>query len=379
MMFTRHWVTCLAVAFGSSMAFGQSTEELLGTLKDVGPEGKGNAAASEALGKLTSRGPAVLPEVLVGFDGASPLAENWLRAGFEAIADEALHEGAALPTDQLEAFVLDRENHARARRLAYEWLVKVDESAADRIVPKMLLDPSSEMRRDAVARAIEEAEAVETPPEAVAAYRRALSGAVHEDQVETITKALEKLGQEIDVQQHFGFLGEWMLAGPFDNREGIGYAATYPPEEGVDVEVAYPSAYPAADGEVAWQEVTTDDEYGVLDIAKQIENHKGSVFYATTIFPSSEARTVQMRLGTPNAWKLWVNGEQVFAREEYHRGTSMDQYRVAVDLKPGPNRILLKLCQNEQTQDWAQKYQFQLRVCDPAGSAVLPTEKEEKR
>ncbi len=36
------------------------------------------------------------------------------------------------------------------------------------------------------------------------------------------------------------------------------------------------------------------------------------------------------------------------------------------------NVLLLKVCQNEQEQSWAQDYKFQLRVCDATGSAVLP-------
>ena len=79
-----------------------------------------------------------------------------------------------------------------------------------------------------------------------------------------------------------------------------------------------------------------------------------------------------MRLSTPNAWKLWVNGEQIFARDEYHRGTMLDQYRVKTKLKSGPNTILLKVCQNEQTEEWAQTWAFQFRICDRAGIAVLP-------
>jgi len=39
-------------------------------------------------------------------------------------------------------------------------------------------------------------------------------------------------------------------------------------------------------------------------------------------------------------------------------------------LKPGANTILLKICQNEQTEDWAQRYQFQLRVCNASGIAI---------
>jgi hypothetical protein len=81
---------------------------------------------------------------------------------------------------------------------------------------------------------------------------------------------------------------------------------------------------------------------------------------------------VEIRLGTPNGWKLWVNQELVFAHEEYHQSMRLDQYRARAHLKAGPNRLLLKLCQNEQTEDWAQRYEFQVRVCDPTGTAVLP-------
>jgi hypothetical protein len=94
--------------------------------------------------------------------------------------------------------------------------------------------------------------------------------------------------------------------------------------------------------------------------------------YATTSYRSHKDQAIEFRLGTPNAWKMWVNGQLVFQREEYHRSTRMDQYKIPVTLKSGANTILLKVCQNEQTQSWAQDYKFQLRVCDATGSAVLP-------
>jgi len=115
----------------------------------------------------------------------------------------------------------------------------------------------------------------------------------------------------------------------------------------------------------------TDEKYGLVDLTKVTEPQKGSVTYAYTVFTSDKDQTVDLRLGTPNAWKLWVNGEFVFGREEYHRGMAIDQYRMRAKLKQGPNQILLKICQNEQTEDWAQRWQFQLRVCDSTGTAIL--------
>ncbi len=172
---------------------------------------------------------------------------------------------------------------------------------------------------------------------------------------------------DVDLQKHFGFLTTWKLIGPFDNKDMQGFPIAYPPEKQIDLSAEY-------DGQldrVSWQPIATDDDYGVVDIGKQIENYKGSLMYATTTYNSDRDQTVEFRLGTPNAWKLWVNGELVFQREEYHRSTRMDQYKMPVTLKSGANTILLKVCQNEQTQSWAQDYKFQLRVCDSTGSAVL--------
>jgi hypothetical protein len=47
-------------------------------------------------------------------------------------------------------------------------------------------------------------------------------------------------------------------------------------------------------------------------------------------------------------------------------------------LKAGRNEILIKVCQNEQTDAWAQKWSFQLRVCDALGGAVPLTVVTEK-
>jgi hypothetical protein len=83
-----------------------------------------------------------------------------------------------------------------------------------------------------------------------------------------------------------------------------------------------------------------------------------------------EARTVYLRAGCINALKVFVNGKEVFAREEYHHGTKIDQYAVRVPLLKGKNEILVKVCQNEQNEPWAQKWAFQLRICDTVGCGV---------
>lgn len=65
-----------------------------------------------------------------------------------------------------------------------------------------------------------------------------------------------------------------------------------------------------------------------------------------------------------------VRLENIFGRDEYHRGMQMDQYKLRCHFKKGTNTILVKCCQNEQTETWTVEWQFQLRVCDAAGTAV---------
>jgi len=68
--------------------------------------------------------------------------------------------------------------------------------------------------------------------------------------------------------------------------------------------------------------------------------------------------------------KLWVNGELVDRRDVYHSGAEWDQYISTATLRQGRNQILVKVCQNEQTQSWARHWWFQLRVCDATGAGL---------
>jgi hypothetical protein len=74
-----------------------------------------------------------------------------------------------------------------------------------------------------------------------------------------------------------------------------------------------------------------------------------------------------------NSWKVWLNGKLLFGRDEYHFNSEIDQYLMPAQLQPGRNTILVKVCQNEQTEDWAGDWDFQLRVTDPLGTPILST------
>ncbi|MFN4261102.1 MAG: hypothetical protein ACK4RK_17580 [Gemmataceae bacterium] len=362
-------LAALAIGFlGTTHA--AETAPLIQQIQAVGKEGAGNVEAAKAWRALVKLGPPALTDILKALDEEQPISANWLRAAVDAIAENELTAGRPLPKDQLEAFVVDTKNTGLARRLAFEWLAQVDPTAPDRLIPGMVDDPSAELRRDAVARVITEAEqlvAKGDKDKAKTVWRKAFTHARDKDQVILIADQLEKLGDTVDRVAKFGFIPDWLLIGPFDSSGGVGFGIAYPPEKGVDLA----SALIGKDQKpVQWFSHSTTDKLGVVDLNTALGKHKGSVAYAFTTIESPVARLVEFRVGSNNAIKIFLNGQQIFAHEEYHHGDRMDQYVGRGMLKKGRNDILLKVCQNEQTQAWAQKWSFQLRVCDAIGGAV---------
>lgn len=338
----------------------------------VDSEGKGNAEAKAAWLNLAAQDAYSVPELLVALDKANPLAANYLRSAIDAIIERSLRDKTPLPTSELSNFLSTQTHNARARRLAYEILVAADPSVKDKWIPNSLLDPSPEIRRDAVTYWLAKAQDVLSKgndKEAKTIFEKALTGAVDEDQVKEIADQLAKLGEKIDVTAHLGLILNWKVIGPFDNTEGKGFDTVYPPEEKIE----FAAKYQGKHGEVAWKDFVTADDKGYVNLNKAFAQEKDVVAYCVSVFDLPEARKVNVRFGTPNGWKLWVNGKPVFSRDEYHSGESFDQFSFDVDLKAGENVILFKCMQNNQPESWAVDWRYRLRVCDPSGTAVLAT------
>ena len=77
---------------------------------------------------------------------------------------------------------------------------------------------------------------------------------------------------------------------------------------------------------------------------------------------SPDERKVELRFGTGNQTKFWLNGEAVFTHSE-SRSIAMDQDTIPVTLKPGENSILVKVC-SEDTYFLG----FYLRITDTDGN-----------
>jgi hypothetical protein len=107
-----------------------------------------------------------------------------------------------------------------------------------------------------------------------------------------------------------------------------------------------------------------------VNLNKVLGKQQGIVGYAYAVIQSPAERSIEVRVGTPNALKVFVNGREVYHRNEYHHGNEVDQHIAPAVLKAGRNELLLKICQNEQSESWAQDWHFQARLCDAVGAAV---------
>jgi hypothetical protein len=370
-------VLAFAIAFPGLAEADSDAKAPIDRILAVGREGAGNQKASTAWRELVQLGPDGLIQILQSFDRADPISANWLRSAVDTIAERELAKGKPLPASQLEAFVGETKHGGWGRRLAYEWLTKVDPAAPSRLLPKMLDDPGEELRRDAVAFALQDAKQLLDKNEksaATVAYRKLLAAARDRDQVESIAKTLKNLGEPVDLVAQFGFITQWKLLGPFDNTGGIGFQTAYPPEKKIDSTASYQGK---KNQSLTWKEHTTSDPYGVVDLNKALGKHMGATGYAYAAVYSEKEQPVELRAGSNNAVRIFLNRHQIYFRDEYHHGMRMDQHVGQGTLKAGRNEILVKVCQNEQKEDWAQLWSFQLRVCDNLGGAVPVSIREE--
>ena len=340
-------------------------------LKAIGPEGKGNAEASAAWKQVASAPLPVLPGLLEAMDGANDYALNWLRSAVESVEDRGRKAGGKIPVAAVEEFLRDTRHHPRARRLAYEILQRAEPERARRLLPGFVNDPANELRRDAVQLLMVAAgeKATGDRVAAVAGYREALGYAREADQIDDLAKKLGELKEKVDLQKVFGWVTRWKMVGPFDNTGGAGFSKAFPPEEKLDVA----AELDGKSGKVRWVDFESKDDYGLIDFNKPFSDLKEVTGYAMAEFWSDTARPVQLRLGCKNGWKVWVNGKLLFGRDEYHRNMEIDQYRLATELKPGRNVLLVKCCQNEQKEDWTKEWEFQLRLTDEQGTPIGST------
>ncbi len=316
-----------------------------------------------------------LTDVVSAMAGADPVQKNLLLG----VAQTVLARQPEKTAIELSAIVEKKQLDAAARYWAFTELTRGDAKKRDAMLQTMLDDPSLELRYEAVKLGQSEVKALKDggtePAKLIASYAKLLKSARLPEQVQQIADAMKELGETVDLLNHFAFVSKWQVVASFDNRNKIGFNVEYAPEKAylASQSIDPKAEYEGKDGKKAtWQVLETKEADGAVDLNPVYSNEKGAVAYAYAEFNASQPLDCEVRLGCINANKVWVNGKQAMSNDVYHAGSQIDQYTAPVKLKAGKNTILVKICQNEQTEQWAQDWKFQLRFSDASGLAIPP-------
>jgi hypothetical protein len=346
-------------------------DRALNSIRSVKKEGQGNDDAGPAWKTVVSKGGTALMPALEAFDEANRIAANWLRTAVDAIAESEAAAGRKLPADKLETFALDSRYAPSARRKAYELLIAQDDGAKARLLPRFLDDKSADLRRDAIAHQLEILEEGGKKP-GKADLEKLFALTRDQDQIELLAKKLAAAGGKANVTEHFGFVNHVSLIGPFDAPDGKGYETAHPPEKALDAGGAHKGKGGA---EVTWKPVATTDKLGSFDLTKLLDKHKNAVAYALAVVVAPKDMPCEIRVTSPTSVKIFLNGALVHGHDEYHHGSPFDGIVARGALKKGENVVVLKVCQNDQKEEWAQAWEFQMRICDETGGP-LPLEQK---
>ena len=135
------------------------------------------------------------------------------------------------------------------------------------------------------------------------------------------------------------FITHWKVLGGFPSADGLGaHDTVLPPEEKLD----WQATYDGAAGKIGWQNVEAPN--GRLDFRKVLKPTDNAVGYAYAVVHAPRELQVELRFGSDDGGKVWLNGEEVVNRK-VNRGLGIDADRATVTLHEGDNSLLVKVDQ----------------------------------
>ncbi|WP_437276960.1 DUF3857 domain-containing protein [Sorangium sp. So ce375] len=168
--------------------------------------------------------------------------------------------------------------------------------------------------------------------------------------------------------QKLGFIGRWATIGPFDNENKGGFERAFGPEEDLEQPIVAGRTYDGKARAVRWRVPPEAPQYGWFDFGDFIRPVEGVCGYATTFVRAKAGtrapRPISIWVGADGAFKLFWNGAKVLADPGY-RELDIDRFAALVSLKPGYNRLTIKVCGG------ASAPKFALRIGNEKGAPDL--------
>src|SRR5262249_14210531 len=136
--------------------------------------------------------------------------------------------------------------------------------------------------------------------------------------------------------------GKWYYIGPFDNADKKGFAFEYPPEKEINLTKSYEGK---AKVQAGWKELPNIHLVQAYNLKlSKDKNNEWACVYLYHEFEWSQAVFLPLSLGSDDTLTVWFNRQRLLADEAY-RGCQPDQNSTTLDVQPGKNQLLLKVCQ----------------------------------
>ncbi|OQX68657.1 MAG: hypothetical protein B6A08_08975 [Sorangiineae bacterium NIC37A_2] len=145
-----------------------------------------------------------------------------------------------------------------------------------------------------------------------------------------------------------GYMTDWLLLGPFDNEGKAGFDTAYGPEDELLLPIVPGRAYSGKERPIRYRTLPEVFWQGSVNLGSVLRPGNYGCSYLTT-FVSVEKPPANAALfvGAGGAYRVYWNGESVLSDDSY-RGFDFDRRSVGVKVKPGWNRLTVKLCANER-------------------------------
>ncbi len=169
-----------------------------------------------------------------------------------------------------------------------------------------------------------------------------------------------KISQANQEVKKLGMITDWLLIGPFDNTGKSGFKKVYLPEEEIDLQKIYTGKDSI---QIKWFQPRKTNLSGFINFDAFLYPRNWSVGYALTYVYSPKERAVIVKVGADDAVKVWLN-DQVVIEQDLYRKAVIDQEIVPVWLGEGRNKILVKVCEKEDS--WG----FYFRITDLEGELI---------
>ncbi len=167
--------------------------------------------------------------------------------------------------------------------------------------------------------------------------------------------ARRRRGDLLGAQDRIGALGfvrDWLVVGPFDNDGKSGFARAWGPELDLQQPLDIGRAYEGKERPSHWRAIPDVTSYGWIDFGALLRPTEKICAYATT-FVRSNAKggggtQASLWTGSSGAMRAFWNGEQVLSDPQY-RSIDADRLATTVTVKPGWNRLTIKVCNDDSS------------------------------